>query len=677
MATKTETNIKNFKINYLTKEQYEAALASGDINQDEVYMTPAEDVPSKMSDLVDDVGYLTEHQDISGKLDKTGDGSNVISNFTTASTRTNITAGEKLSTLFGKIAKWLSDLKTVAFTGSYNDLSNKPTIPTVTNDLTNTLKSHYDAAYTHSQTDHAPANAQENIIETIKVNGTTQTVTNKSVNIAVPDEYVHPTFTSHTNGLYKISTTTEGHVGSATTVTKSDITALGIPAQDTVYTHPTYTSRTSGLYKITVNGTGHVSGATAVTKSDITALGIPAQDTVTTVDSALSTTSTNPIQNKIITSRIEEVDARIDAITDGADTALDTFKEVKEYLDNHQDEYQALAAISSNKVDKVSGKGLSTNDYTTTEKNKLAGIATGAEVNQNTFSNIVVGSSTIVADSKTDTLTLVAGSNVTLTPDTTNDKVTIAAKDTTYSNATTSTAGLMSTTDKTKLDGVESNAQENVIEIIKVNGTSQTISNKVCNISVKEVTVDAALDSSSENPVQNKIVAAYFSNVENELDTKVDKVTGKGLSTNDFTTDYMIKLAGIGTGAQKNQNTFTTVSVDGTYLVADEEEDYLILKSGDGITLTPNVDVDQVTISLSNKPSVYFEPYTTTTEGQTEFTISLSTFNTDTDMVQFISGRTTLSPEVDYTITGSTITLSEGLPLGRTVGIWIYHNMKG
>ncbi len=33
------------------------------------------------------------------------------------------------------------------------------------------------------------------------------------------------------------------------------------------------------------------------------------------------------------------------------------------------------------KVDKISGKGLSTNDYTTNEKNKLAGIAVGAEVN--------------------------------------------------------------------------------------------------------------------------------------------------------------------------------------------------------------------------------------------------------------------------------------------------------
>ncbi|MEG2679802.1 MAG: hypothetical protein RR949_07645, partial [Oscillospiraceae bacterium] len=45
------------------------------------------------------------------------------------------------------------------------------------------------------------------------------------------------------------------------------------------YTHPTAVAKASGLYKITVDGLGHVTGATAVTKSDITDLGIPAQDT--------------------------------------------------------------------------------------------------------------------------------------------------------------------------------------------------------------------------------------------------------------------------------------------------------------------------------------------------------------------------------------------------------------
>lgn len=49
--------------------------------------------------------------------------------FTQASSRANIASGEKLSALFGKIMKWFADLKTVAFSGSYSDLSNKPTIP--------------------------------------------------------------------------------------------------------------------------------------------------------------------------------------------------------------------------------------------------------------------------------------------------------------------------------------------------------------------------------------------------------------------------------------------------------------------------------------------------------------------------------------------------------------------
>lgn len=79
-----------------------------------------------------------------------------------------------------------SELSTVATSGSYNDLSNKPTIPTVTNDLTDTLKSHYDSAYAHSQSSHAPANAQANVIEGVQVNGVDLTVSNKKVNITVP-----------------------------------------------------------------------------------------------------------------------------------------------------------------------------------------------------------------------------------------------------------------------------------------------------------------------------------------------------------------------------------------------------------------------------------------------------------------------------------------------------------
>ena len=52
---------------------------------------------------------------LADKLDKTGDGSSVTAAFTAASSRTNIATGEKLSVLFGKIAKWFSDLGSLAF----------------------------------------------------------------------------------------------------------------------------------------------------------------------------------------------------------------------------------------------------------------------------------------------------------------------------------------------------------------------------------------------------------------------------------------------------------------------------------------------------------------------------------------------------------------------------------
>lgn len=55
-----------------------------------------------------------------------GDASNVTNTFTEAQTRENIISGEKLSISLGKIAKMYTDLKNVAFTGNYTDLSNIP-----------------------------------------------------------------------------------------------------------------------------------------------------------------------------------------------------------------------------------------------------------------------------------------------------------------------------------------------------------------------------------------------------------------------------------------------------------------------------------------------------------------------------------------------------------------------
>ena len=92
------------------------------------------------------------------------------------------------------------------------------------------------------------------------------------------------------SGLYKITTNAQGHVTAATAVTKSDITALGIPGQDTNTTYSAATASTAGLMS-----------ASDKAKLD----GIASNATHVTIDSAFSTTSINPVQNKVIKAALD------------------------------------------------------------------------------------------------------------------------------------------------------------------------------------------------------------------------------------------------------------------------------------------------------------------------------------------------------------------------------------
>lgn len=90
-------------------------------------------------------------------------------------------------------------------------------------------------------------------------------------------------------------------------------------------------------------------------------------------------------------------------------------------------EISRATIAESNKVDKIVGKGLSTNDYTTNEKNKLAGIASGAEVNvQSDWNQTDINSDAYIKNKPVA--------------------------------ATTSKDGFMSAADKTKLDGIAQGA---------------------------------------------------------------------------------------------------------------------------------------------------------------------------------------------------------------------------
>ena len=103
-----------------------------------------------------------------------------------------------------------------------------------------------------------------------------------------------------------------------------------------------------------------------------------------------------------------------------------------------------IVALLDNKVDKVSGKGLSTNDYTTADKKKLDGIASGA----NNYTLPTAGS-TLGGVKTTSTVTSASG----YTPAPIIDGVPYYKDtNTTYSPATQSANGLMTAADKKKLD---------------------------------------------------------------------------------------------------------------------------------------------------------------------------------------------------------------------------------
>ena len=148
----------------------------------------------------------------------------------------------------------------------------------------------------------------------------------------------------------------------------------------------------------------------------------------------------------------------------------------------------------NNKVDKETGKGLSTNDYTTAEKDKLAGL------------------SDITVDTALSTTSTNPVQNKVITS-------AINAKYT-ASNATTSARGLVKI-------GSNISVSSGTISI----PTATTSTNGV-------VKVDSALSSTSTNPVQNKAIYTALAG-------KVSAVSGKGLSTEDYTTEEKTKLAGL------------------------------------------------------------------------------------------------------------------------------------
>lgn len=137
--------VKNFITSVISGKADADSLADVATSGSYTDLTNKPSIPSKTSDLTNDSGFLTTHQDISGKQDK----SNIVTSWSVTTSdakypseklvksdldkKVDKVNGKGLSTNdYDNTAKnTVDNLATVATSGSYNDLSNKPTIPTV------------------------------------------------------------------------------------------------------------------------------------------------------------------------------------------------------------------------------------------------------------------------------------------------------------------------------------------------------------------------------------------------------------------------------------------------------------------------------------------------------------------------------------------------------------------
>ena len=302
-----------------------------------------------------------------------------------------------------------------------------------------------------------------------------------------------------------------------------------------------------------------------------------------TIDSELSTTSTNPVQNKVVKSAIDNISTLIgdSSVSEQISSAI-VGKADSEHTHTVSEITDFPTSMSANggNADTVDNKHAS--DFAAAED--VAALQNNSHIHTN---------KTIL-----DKITESSGGELLY------DGQLIKGETITYTEATTSTSGLMSAADKQKIDGIEDGANKTTVDSALSSTSVNPVQNKVVKSAIDGISTlvgDTSVSSQITNAIDlldlsNTYIAASqkgaasgvaeldssgkvpssqlnavtksdigLGNVDNTsdvskpistatqtaLNNKVDKITGKSLSTNDYTTAEKTKLAGIEAGATK------------------------------------------------------------------------------------------------------------------------------
>lgn len=522
----------------------------------------------------------------------------------------------KVKTLTDNCVK-ATDIATVATSGSYNDLSDKPIIP---------------SAYTLPAASNTVMGGVK-IGNNISVSSGTISITKSNVTSALG--YTPPA----SDTVYNNATTSTAGLMSASDKVKLN----SIAANANNYTHPS-THPASMI-------TGLASVATSGSYNDLTDK--PTIPASSTVDSELSSTSTNPVQNKVINAALNsKADSSVLSaylpLAGGACTGsvsapnfqtgtgatnyfqcrkfrgegdANTYYHAVDFgysghdsvdfyeYDPNWNFYKCTSGTKSGAVlvgninesgwnggARLSGTptaptavaGTNTTQIATTafvqtavsskvSASSLATVATSGSYNDLTNKPTIPGAYTLPYATSSVLGGVKIGNNISVSSGTISLSqanvisalgYTPSASDTTYGNATTTSSGLMSSTDKVKLNGIADNANYYIhpsthpasmisgLATVATSGSYNDLTNKPT--IPEQITVDSEISSTSTNPVQNKIVYEVLSAVRENLLTQINNLSAvaKSGSYNDLTdkpSNATTSSAGLMSAADKSK----------------------------------------------------------------------------------------------------------------------------
>lgn len=438
----------------------------------------------------------------------------------------------KVKTLTDNCVK-TTDLATVATSGSYNDLSDKPTIP---------------SAYTLPTASNTVMGGVK-IGSNISVSSGTISITKSNVTSALG--YTPPT----SDTVYNNATTSTAGLMSASDKVKLN----SIAANANNYTHPSThpASMITGLASVATSGSySDLSNKPTIPVVPTNVSAFINDAGYLTQHQSLDDYAKKTDVNTALANKLGINDTAAAAIKDDAGNTISTTYASK----------ADVSALLSTKLGVTATAYAATRDgagnnivNTYAKKTDIPSAYTLPNATSSTLGGVKIGSNISVSDGTIS----ITKSNVTSALG-----YTPPASDTTYGDATTTSSGLMSSTDKVKLNGIANNANYYIhppthpasmisgLATVATSGSYNDLTNKPT--IPEQITVDSEISSTSTNPVQNKIVYEVLSAVRENLLTQINNLSAvaKSGSYNDLTdkpSNATTSSAGLMSAADKSK----------------------------------------------------------------------------------------------------------------------------